>query len=164
MKQRNFKIDKKWSDRFLPEIKPILGLHLIGEPPLEEDMERNTDLIVLKMDSVRIGCRIRKHNYIYKYGNEFTIRKSRPSGNKSELAKVIEGWGDYLFYGFSDENEEKLHSWILGDLKVFRLWFNRQILKLGKMPGIYKNNTDNSSDFIAFNINELPDNFIIGKS
>ena len=40
---------KRWSDRFLPENKQILGLHLIGEPPVKEDAERNTDLIVPDM-------------------------------------------------------------------------------------------------------------------
>ena len=59
----NWENDKRWSDKFLPEIKMILGLHLIGEPPIEEDCERNTDLIVLKMEPVRIACRIRKYKY-----------------------------------------------------------------------------------------------------
>ena len=27
--------DKRWSDRFLPEIKRILGEHLIAEPPMD---------------------------------------------------------------------------------------------------------------------------------
>lgn len=42
------------------EIKSVLGMRLIGEPPIEEDRERNTDLIVLKMEAVRVGCRIRE--------------------------------------------------------------------------------------------------------
>ena len=42
----NWKNDKRWSDRFLPEIKGIIGTHLITEPPYEEDAERNTDLMV----------------------------------------------------------------------------------------------------------------------
>jgi len=78
--------DKKWSDRYLPEIKSILGRCLIAEPPIEEDQERNTDLMVLRLDAVRIGCRIRKAGYLEKYGDEFTIRTSRPSGAKTELS------------------------------------------------------------------------------
>ena len=95
--------DKRWSDRFLPEIKRILGEHLISEPPIEEDAERNTDLMVLRLDAVRIGCRVRKYEYLKQYGDEFTIRAGRPTGAKTELTKIIEGWGNYFFYGFSDE-------------------------------------------------------------
>lgn len=156
--------NKKWSDRFLPEIKRILGEHLIGEPPAEEDQERNTDLIVLKMEAVRIGCRVRKYNYLARYGDEFTIRAGRPSGAKTELTKIIEGWGNYFFYGFCDEKERKLTKWILGDLNVFRLWFNRKLkTDRGKIPGITKNNTDNSSFFLAFKTVWLPREFVIAQ-
>ena len=105
---RAWQLDKRWADRFLPEIKRILGEHLIGEPPEEEDQEHNTDLMVLKMDAVRVACRVRRNQYIDRYGDEFTIRAGRPNGSKTELTKIVEGWGDYFFYGFSDENETAL--------------------------------------------------------
>jgi hypothetical protein len=161
---KNWKKDKTWSDRFLPEMKRILGEHLIGEPPVEEDAERNTDLIVLKMDAVRIGCRVRKHAYLAPYGGEFTIRAGRPSGAKTELTKIIEGWGDYFLYGFSDPEEKRLCQWMLGDMKVFRLWFNRRLARNGgQSPGKAQNNRDGSSDFRAFSIRELPSEFIIAQ-
>lgn len=154
----NWKDDKRWSDKFLPEIKMILGLHLIGEPPIEEDCERNTDLIVLKMDAVRIACRIRRYEYFSKYPNEITIRSSRPSGIKTELTKILEGWGDYFFYGFSDESETRLISWKLCRLTAFRIWFQRQsYINKGDIPGMGKNNSDNSSAFLAFKANTIPD-------
>ena len=154
--------DKKWSDRFLSQIKRILGEHLIGEPRPEEDQERNTDLIVLTMNAVRIGCRVRKHKYHARYGGEFTIRASRPSGMKTELTKVIEGWGDYFFYGFSDEAEELLMAWALCDMKVFRLWFMRHLAgNDGAMPGSSQKNTDGSSGFYAFRYADLPSEFIV---
>lgn len=160
----NWETDKKWSDRFLPEIKKILGLHLIGEPPMEEDCERNTDLMVLKMDPVRIACRIRKCKYYDKYPNDITIRCSRPSGTKTELAKIIEGWGDYFFYGFCDSGECFLIDWRLCDLKAFRLWFNGYIVKnKGTIPGVLKNNGDGSSDFRAFDSTKIK-NFIIAQA
>lgn len=154
--------DKRWSDRFLPEIKSALGLHLIGEPPVEEDAERNTDLMVLRMDAVRVGCRIRRHNYLARYGDGFTIRAGRPSGVKTELTKIIEGWGDYFFYGFSDAQERRLAKWTLADLKVFRLWINREILRTGRMPGDRRANHDGSSELIGFYWADLPPEFVIG--
>lgn len=156
---------KQWSDRFLPEIKGLLGQLLIDEPPVEEDQERNTDLMVLRLAAVRIGCRVRRHKHLARYGGEFTIREGRPSGAKVELTKIIEGWGDYFFYGFSSEDEQKLVAWVLGDLSVFRLWFMRRLHSdKGKLPGIAKNNTDDrGSWFRAFNINDLPRDFVVGR-
>ena len=63
MKLIDWQDDKKWSDRFIPFIKPILGLYLIGEATQEDDKNKNTDLIVFKMDAVRIACRIRRYSY-----------------------------------------------------------------------------------------------------
>lgn len=156
----NFKTDIDWTEQFLPQIKSILGVYLISKPPIEEDMERNTDLIVLKMDAVRIACRIRRHKYVEKYGHQFTVREGRPSGTKTELPKIIEGWGNYFFYGFSDEAEFQLCSWILCDLNVFRLWFNRSLAK-GCLPGNQMKNKDNSSWFRAFNVSDLPGEFLV---
>lgn len=167
-----WELDKEWSDQFLPEIKKILGLYLIDEPPIEEDQKRNTDLIVLKLDAVRVGCRIRRVeknyrnkegevciiNYLKKYGNQFTIRAGRPNGGKTELAKIIEGWGDYFFYGFGQDGV--LHKWSLCRLNVFRLWYNRELYN-NKKPGQSKDNKDNSSFFIAFDFNDLPEDFIV---
>jgi len=156
--------DKKWSDKFLVEIKRILGEHLISCAPVEEDTDHNTDLIVLKLDAVRIACRIRRFSYFEKYPNEFTIRSGRPSGVKTELTKIIEGWGDYFFYGFSNKTETGLIAWVLGDLKVFRLWFNREIVsKGGKIPGIPQVNNDGSSCFMAFGLDKMPDKFVVAR-
>lgn len=157
--------DKRWSDKFLPEIKSILGMHLIGEPPIAEDAERNTDLMVLRMDAVRIACRVRKHQYAAPYPDDFTMRAGRPSGVKTELTKVVEGWGDYFFYGFCDPTESHLAGWMLGDLRVFRLWFVTALagMKPGFAPGISKQNRDGSSSFRVFNVNELPPEFLVGR-
>ncbi|MDO8588387.1 MAG: hypothetical protein Q7T82_15270 [Armatimonadota bacterium] len=156
-----WKRDKAQSDRLIPELKRICGEYLIGEAPEEDDAERNTDLIVLKLAAVRIACRIRTHEYMEAYGGEFTIRSSRPTGTKTELAKIIEGWGDYFLYGFSDAAGRILAAWMLGDLKVFRHWFASQLVKnKGNIPGTECANKDGSSLFRAFRIDALPSNFI----
>ena len=168
-REKAWDIDKRWSDRFLPEIKQILGLHLIGEPPIEEDQERNTDLVVLKMEPVRIGCRVRRpvseNGYLCfeKHSDEFTIRAGRPSGIKTELTKIIEGWGNYFFYAFSDHNHEHLMKWVLCNLNIFRLWFNRELVKKrGAFPTTILNH-DNSSNFIPFRFVDLPPDFIVAE-
>jgi hypothetical protein len=138
-------------------------LHLIGEPPEEEDVERNTDLIVLKMEAVRIACRVRRNKYFQEYPNDITIREGRPSGTKTELTKICEGWGDYFFYGFADEDENRLVAWKLCDLKAFRIWFVRYLAgNKGLIPGISRMNGDGSSSLRVFNAERIPE-FIIAK-
>ena len=156
--------DKRWSDRFLPELKRILGEHLIGEPPVQEDMERNTDLIVLRMDAVRIACRVRKYDYLRRYPNEFTIRSGRPSGAKTEMAKIVEGWGDFLIYGFSDSAERDLAAWTLIDLGALRLWINRHMAThKGNLPCTFKPNVDKSSTFAAFDLRAAPPGLVVAR-
>lgn len=160
---RSYQQDKKWSDKFIHQIKHILGFYLIGVASFEDDAERNTDLIVLRMDGIRIACRLRQGFYLAKYANEFTIRYERPSGTKTELAKILEGWGDYLFYGFA-ANENTLEQWFIGDLNVFRKWFNSEIKRLnGRIPGSKKWNRDESSSFLVYNIMDLPSGFVVGS-
>ena len=159
---RAWAADKRWSDTYLPELKRICGQYLIGAAPDREDAERNTDLIVLTLAAVRIGCRVRRHSYLKRYGREFTIRANRPSGAKSELTKIIEGWGDYFLYAFANADETHLAAWSLCDLRVFRLWFNRFMFSNdGAMPGESQPNNDGSSTFRAFRLDELPTDFVL---
>ena len=157
-----WKQEKRFSDKFLPEIKRILGEYLIAEPPVEEDMERNTDLMVLRLDAVRIACRVRKYEYLKNYGHQFTIRFKTKYGNKTELTKIMAGWGDYFFYGFSDKGELTLAKWILGDLKALRLYINRSLCQ-NKKPWFEQQNKDKSSSFVAFRYKNIP-NFLVATS
>jgi hypothetical protein len=156
--------DKRWSDRFIPEIRGIVARHLILEAPLEEDQQRNTDLIVLRSSAVRIACRVRRAQYAERYGDEFTIRTRRLYGAKTELAKLLEGWGDALFYGFA--GDEGITRWLLGDLDVFRHWHAAELQRLpaGCPPGLEQTNGDASSQFMAFKLAWLPHEFTIACS
>jgi hypothetical protein len=157
--------DKRWSDKFIPQIKGFLADALISEAPIDDDQERNTDLIVLTMKPFRIGCRVRNYKYIERYGDEFTIRAGRPSGKRTELSKIVEGWGDYFFYGFANEAETSIIKFTLGDLNVFRLWFNQRLFLCDKgcSPGKIMKNFDGSSIFSVFKISELPPGFVISR-
>lgn len=161
----SFEDDFDWQRALLPHVKRILANYLIVEAPVEEDLQRNTDLIVLRLDTIRVACRLRSHRYLNNYADEFTIRASRPSGAQTELAKVLSGWGDYIFYGFPNPDGDSLAAWVLGDLSVFRLWHHRQLLKSGpqEAPGSRHANPDGSSTFRAYRIDDLPDEFVRGR-
>lgn len=96
------------------------------------------------------------------YPDEFTIRASRPSGAKTELPKILEGWGDYIFYGFATEDVTELAAWTLGSLNVFRLWHHRE-LWAGRRPGVGKANGDGSSEFRAYSLADLPAEFVVAR-
>lgn len=144
------------------EVKKILGEHLICEAPLAEDQKRNTDLCVINMQPLRIGVRIRDHRYLHQFGDEFTIRQQTFGGGKTELSKIIEGYGDYFFYGFTNEDKSSLSQWRLLDLKVFRLSLAYK-LQAQQMPTI-KQNVDGSSNFCAFKYVDFPQNLIVAES
>jgi hypothetical protein len=146
----------------MPEVKMICGAHLIAESNFDEDAQHNTDLHVLTLEPVRIAVRIRQHKYLERYPDEITIRAGRPSGTDTELAKLIAGWGRFIFYGFASQDETHLAAWTLGDLNVFRLWFMRELTK-GTIPGKEQSNRDGSSTFRAFNITELPKDFVVAR-
>ncbi len=162
---KNWKSDKAWSDRFIPAIKRILGEHLIAEADVAEDTFRNTDLITLRLaGEVRIACRVRQHAYLRLYGDEFTLRCSRPSGAATEIDKLLAGWGDYLFYGFANQDGTALAAWFLGDLDVFRRWVRWYQATRHDWPGELKENLDGSSRFVVFRIADVFPDFIVARS
>lgn len=147
----NWCSDKRWSDQFMAEIQSILGRVFFEVPPLSEDEQRNTDLLVLQMTNVqRVACRIRRDGYREQYGHEFTVRTHRPAGTKTELEKIQEGWGDFLFYGFGPEQGGPLTQWTVIDLDVFRANLHRYPLGM-------QQNHDGSSSFVAFDLGLVPE-------
>jgi hypothetical protein len=161
----SFDRDFDWQRALIPRVKQVLANYLIAEAPFEEDARHNTDLIVLKLDTVRVACRLRRADYAIRYPDEFTIRSRRPSGAETELAKMLSGWGDYVFYGFADPAGTDLNGWVLGDLKVFRIWHSRTLAALpaGKAPGAEQRNGDSSSTFRAYRIDDLPGDFVVAR-
>jgi hypothetical protein len=148
---RHIRRDAELATKMLPAMRRIVGEHLILEASPEDDRKRATDLIVMTAKDIRIGCRVRRHEHIDRYGHQFTIRTSRPSGMPTELEKILDGWGDYLIYGFADADETALVRWLLGDLDVFRRYCARWKADFpDTMPGELCRNRDGSSEFRAF--------------
>jgi hypothetical protein len=145
-----------YSKRFLKPMKRIVGEHLIGEAPYEDDTQRNTDLVVLKVEPVRVACRVRRFEHFKLYGDQVTFRAELRNGEKTELHKVMEGWGDYFLYAFADRTDTTLFSWVLGDLHAFRSWLWREMLvRGGRIPGELRWNRDKQSALIAFSVDMI---------
>lgn len=151
--------DKLATDPYLEHAAEIIGRHLVIQAPLELDRQENTDLMVLGRE-VRVAVRIRANSYEDRYGDEFTLRSSRPSGAKTELQKVLDGFGDYFLYGFRSRYEPgRMSSWVLGDLEAFRRWYAEQE---GQRGTSIRNGDE--TWFRAFRIDEMPDDFIVERS
>ncbi|MCJ1900466.1 MULTISPECIES: hypothetical protein [Paracoccus] len=88
-----YSINRHWSDRFIPEIRRIVGAHLLRVAPDYLDTRHATDLLMLDGRDMRIAARVRRHGYAGRYPYDFTIRSRLPSGNPTELAKIVKVTG-----------------------------------------------------------------------
>ncbi|MDF3855726.1 hypothetical protein ACDP63_18970 [Paracoccus sp. P2] len=69
---------------------------------------------------MRIAARVQRHGYAGRYPCDLTIRSRRPSGNPTGLAKIVNGEGDWLFYGHANASGTGFDLWWLLDLRAFR--------------------------------------------
>lgn len=119
----DYAAQRAWSDRYIPEIKKIIGPLLLVEAPEQKDRKEATDLIILTARNLDIACRVRKPKYYEEYPFEFTIRKAALNGGKTEWDKIREGFGHWMFYGFAaDESDPKqgFLAWYVIDLNILR--------------------------------------------
>jgi hypothetical protein len=120
-----YRTDRKWSDQFIPEIRRIVGEHLLVETPAAVDRTQAADLMVFSARSLTVAARVRRHVYYARYATEFTVRAERDSGARSEHEKLIDGWGDWMLYAFADAQETALCAWMLLDLNAWRAAVSR---------------------------------------
>ena len=159
----NWQADYRWSALFDRQVKMAIGPHVIGNATTEDDQDRATDL-VLATDRVRIACRIRRwtKQACDKWGDQFTIRTQRASGAKTELAKILDGWGDMLFYGWGCPQSVRLREWHLIDLEVFRSWYLEAVSRGRTVRAANVLNRDGSGGD-AFWIEHLPAGGVIAS-
>lgn len=142
--------DRAWSDRYIPEIKRIVGPYLLEPAPIEEDCKRATDLIILAARDKRIACRMRRFGYAQKYPYDFTIRSHRDSGAETELSKLVSGYGDWMFYGHAAESGNTIAHWMLINLHSWRAHLIRAEDRKAVTPDA-KDNEDGTR-FLAFDV------------
>ncbi|MEM9150514.1 MAG: hypothetical protein AAGB19_08680 [Cyanobacteria bacterium P01_F01_bin.3] len=147
--------NRYWSDQFLPEIKRIVGTHLIREAPNELDWHQATDLMMLDAKDVRVAARVRRSGYADRYPHEFTIRSSTASGAPTELHKIVNGHGDWMFYGHADSSGHGLSSWWILDLAAFRAGLIRHTHNGPQIRYGTKTNLDGTA-FRWFDITSFP--------
>lgn len=155
--------DRQWSDQFIPAIRQIVGPHLLVESPMEVDCKQAADLIVLRARDMTIAARVRRAGYADRYPHEFTVRSRRDSGAKTEMAKLIDGWADWMFYGHAATNAGQVSRWMLIDLHAWRA----TLLKAGYSSGwktfaTMKSNGD-GTHFLAFDVRKFPASLLVAQ-
>lgn len=118
---------KDLNSKYLPQVRRILInkayiFTRFREATLKEDQEYGFDA-VLSFPDVKIPIRIRKNEYL-KF-MDLTIRSKYGNGSKTEIHKIMEGFGDFYFYGWSDETNlkkqnNKIVTYMILDLNIFR--------------------------------------------
>lgn len=147
-------LDWRWSDRYLPKVFEIVGPRLLTQASIEVDRNNATDLVLLTARDLKIACRIRRPVSNLAYLSQFTIRGHRRSGAKSEMDKIIDGWADWMFYGFAAAGAAPdLAHWYLIDLTAFRAHLIRNLDTLSW--GESENSSDGTS-FYWFDVNSFP--------
>lgn len=132
--------DRAFSDQYLPAIKSAVGSYLLEPSPFEIDTREAADLVVLRAKTLCIACRVRRPGYLPRYDNQFTLRCRLDSGVATEEEKIINGWGDWLFYGHAHPDERIKHfsRWFLIDLSAYRAHLirkdRRDSIRYGHMP------------------------------
>ena len=157
---------RQFSDRQLNRAKALLGLVLFTAANNDEDINRNTDLMLRQPGGHRISHRMRSSEYFERYPMDFLIRCHRSMTNRTEIHKLMAGWGDYLFFCFANEDNTNFLQWFVGDLNILREYIFRYILTrpANDWPGQRVANKDDGTEARAISILHLPPEFIIGAS
>lgn len=150
----NYDNDRKWSDQYIPLIRQTVGPYLLVPATEEIDRTQAADLIILTGRDLTIACRVRRPGYVERWGWEFTMRSQRNNGVKTELSKIVDGWGDWMFYAFaSNTPHPAFDRWFLIDLKSWRAHLLRDAqrptptIRKGKTP-----NKDKQTEFAWFDV------------
>lgn len=145
----SYKNDRSFSDLFIPQIKQVVGPRLLTESTFEVDTRQAEDLTVLLVDNKSIAARVRRPGYL-KYRHEFTIRSHRDSGAETELSKIYDGWGEWMFYAhaMSDNPDDGFACWMLVNLNSFR----SQMIKYRKAIRWSRKSNNDGTYFNAFNV------------
>lgn len=147
--------NRAWSDRFLPDIKRLVGTHLLQAAPDRLDWFEATDLVMLDARDARIAARVRRPGYAERFPHQFTMRASARPGGLSELQKVVNGHSDLMFYGHADQRGH-LTAWHLLDLRAFRAALIRHANGGARVRWGDKRNPDGTA-FRWFDIRSFPE-------
>ena len=160
----DYRTDRAFSDKLLPSVikilAPLVGERLLTPATDAQDRLEATDVVVLATGGWRIAVRTRAHGYADRYPHEFTLRGGRRSGVPTELTKIVDNWGTWLFYGHQAAPDPcvEIDPWMVVDLAKLRSAFIRcpRLLHgpFGELSGITPNR-DRETYFYWFEVERM---------
>lgn len=152
----SYQADRAWSDNYIDDIRKIVGPRLLVPASLEQDTKQAADLIVLHAKGLTVAARVRRPGFQEKYPHDFTIRSSRENGSKTELAKLIDGWGDWMFYGHASASlPGVIERWALLDLREWRACLLRDSYESGWLRLARQKSNGDGTKFFAFDLRDF---------
>ena len=143
-------------------------LHPGGASPSDhEDCKLATDFVIFSRGPAKCAARTRRPDYRERFSNEITLRSWRRGGVRTELAKILDGEGDFLAYAFADPDPTRvtLGLWVVIDLALFRSWFFTMLAwqPAGRLVGREFSNRDGRSKGLAISLGIVDHNVIVGR-
>jgi hypothetical protein len=133
-------------------VKSLLGQALFTASSTEQDLNDAADLVFSLGGRSDTAVRIRKPDYFEKYQFEVTLRSGNNGCAKTEIDKIIDGKGDWMFYGFGAEDGCNMKAWSVLDLDAFRAAMIRR-----KLTPVAKRNNRDRTLFDAFDLRQMLD-------
>lgn len=157
---------RRKSDAFLPAIRRIIADHVIVDATEAQDHFEATDMVVLHTAAGRYAIRTRSAGSDKQYAFDFTIRSWHRTVQKTEIHKILEGWGDRFFYGHQGHDGVSIVKWWLIDLHSFRDQMNRSGGRCGHISGgvFERLNTDRETKLRVFNLQYFEPSIIVAGS
>jgi len=119
----NFDQQFSWQAQYIDEVIRLIAPHIITVSRPEVDKNENGDLELAFPRNGTVSVRLRTPRYA-RYAGDITFRSRSKNGGYTELSKLIDGYGDYFFYGHVSDNGQ-LWFWHLLSLNSVRAAFTR---------------------------------------
>lgn len=112
-----------WQAQYIDEVIRLIAPHIITVSRPEVDKKENGDLELAFPRNGTVSVRLRTQKYA-RYAGEITFRSRSRNGGYTELSKLIDGYGDYFFYGHVSDAGD-MWFWHLLSLNAVRAAFTR---------------------------------------
>lgn len=144
----------EWQLQYEPAVFDVLAHHVFARASFRQDTKQATDAVLYCARGSTFALRIRRPHYAADFPNDVTFR-CHSNDHRTELAKVLDGYGDMMLYAFAHEDgPPKLNGWTLLDLRAFRM---------ARLPTPSPISNGDGTAFVAFKTHRLPRGVVIAR-
>ena len=93
---------------------------IVRDGDAKEDMEQCKDFVMnIAVGTGDVLCRVRRKQFLERYGAQFSIRYRSRGGKPTEIHKLRRGKGRWYLFGYSD-GKAKFACWWIFDINKMR--------------------------------------------